>query len=64
MKIFVRMLSRRGKRSHSAILANSAVGMDIARSSLKTGYEFQMVFWGSLDAMQSHRVKLGVAYTF
>ena len=44
--------------------ANPAVGLDIARFSLKVGYEYQMGFWGHLDGKHMHNVKLGVAYTF
>ena len=44
--------------------ANPAVGLDIARFSLKFGYEYQLGFWGHLDGKHMHNVKLGVAYTF
>ena len=44
--------------------ASPAVGLDIARFSLKVGYEYQLGFWGYLDGMQMHNVRLGVAYTF
>ena len=44
--------------------ANPAVGLDIARFSLKVGYEYQLGFWGHLDGKYMHNVKLGVAYTF
>jgi hypothetical protein len=44
--------------------ANPAVGLDIARISLKVGYEYQLGFWGYLDGKHMHNVKLGVAYTF
>ena len=44
--------------------ANPAVGLDIARFSLKVGYEYQLGFWGYLDRKHMHNVKLGVAYTF
>ena len=44
--------------------ANPAVGLDIARFSLKVGYEYQFGFWGHLDGKHMHDVKLGVAYTF
>ena len=44
--------------------ANPAVVLDIARFSLKVGYEYQLGFWGHLDGMHIHNVKLGVAYTF
>jgi hypothetical protein len=44
--------------------ASPAVGLDIARFSLKVGYEYQLGFWGHLDGKHMHNVKLGVAYTF
>ena len=44
--------------------ANPAVGLDIARFSLKFGYEYQLGFWGHRDGKHMHNVKLGVAYTF
>ena len=44
--------------------ANPAVGLDIARLSLKVGYEYQLGCWGHLDGKHMHNVKLGVAYTF
>ena len=44
--------------------ANPAVGLDIARFSLKVGYEYQLGCWGDLDGKHMHNVKLGVAYTF
>jgi len=44
--------------------ANPAVGLDIARFSMKVGYEYQLGFWGHLDGKHMHNVKLGVAYTF
>ena len=44
--------------------ANPAVGLDIARFSLKVGYEYQLGFWGYLDRKHMHNVKLGVAYIF
>ena len=44
--------------------ANPAVGLDIARFSLKVGYEYQLGFWGHLDGKHMHNMKLGVAYTF
>ena len=43
--------------------ASPAVGLDIARFSLKVGYEYQLGFWGHLDGKHMHNVKLGVAYT-
>ena len=44
--------------------ANPAIGLDIARFSLKVGYEYQLGCWGHLDGKHMHNVKLGVAYTF
>ena len=44
--------------------ANPAIGLDIARFSLKVGYEYQLGFWGHLDGKHIHNIKLGVAYTF
>ena len=44
--------------------ANPAIGLDIARFSMKVGYEYQLGFWGHLDGKHMHNVKLGVAYTF
>ena len=44
--------------------ANPAVGLELARFSLKVGYEYQLGFWGHLDGKHMHNVKLGVAYTF
>ena len=44
--------------------ANPAIGLDIARFSLKVGYEYQPGCWGHLDGKHMHNVKLGVAYTF
>ena len=44
--------------------ANPAVCIDIARFSLKVGYEYQLGFWGHFDGEHMHNIKLGVAYTF
>ena len=44
--------------------ASPAVGLDIARFSLKVGYEYQLGFWGYLDGKHMHNVRLGVVYTF
>ena len=44
--------------------ASPAVGLYIARFSLKVGYEYQLGFWGHLDGKHMHNIKLGVAYTF
>ena len=46
------------------LFANPAVGIDIARFSLKVGYEYQLGVWGYFDGNHMHNVKLGVAYTF
>ena len=46
------------------LFANPAVGIDIARFSLKIGYEYQLGVWGYFDGNHMHNVKLGVAYTF
>lgn len=53
-------ISNKGIRT----FANPAVGLDIARFSLKVGYEYQLGFWGHLDGKHMHNVKLGVVYTF
>ena len=34
--------------------ANPAVGLDIARFSMKVGYEYQLGFWGYLDGKHMH----------
>ena len=44
--------------------ASPAVGLDIARFSLKVGYEYQLGFWGYLNGKHIHNMKLAVAYTF
>ena len=44
--------------------ANPAVGLDIARFSVKAGYEYQLGFWGHRDGEHMHNVKLAVTYTF
>jgi hypothetical protein len=44
--------------------ANPAIGLDIARFSLKVGYEYQLGCWGHLDGKHMHNVKLGLVYTF
>ena len=46
------------------LFASPAVGVDIARFSIKVGYEYQLGVWGHLDGQNRHNVKLGVAYTF
>ena len=44
--------------------ANPAVGVDIARFSIKAGYEYQLGCWGHLNGKHKHMVKLGIGYTF
>ena len=39
-------------------------GVDIARFSIKVGYELQSGFWGSLDNTKANNVKLSIGYTF
>lgn len=46
------------------LYAEPSVGLDIARFSLKVGYEYQYGCWGHLEGTHLHKVKLGVAYTF
>ncbi|MBR3951415.1 MAG: hypothetical protein IKJ79_05835 [Bacteroidaceae bacterium] len=46
------------------IFANPAVGIDIARFSLKIQYEYQQSVWGYNDAIKAHYLKIGVGYTF
>lgn len=46
------------------LFASPAAGVDIARFSIKVGYEYQFGVWGYLDGKNLHNVKLGVAYTF
>ena len=53
-------ITNRGLRTY----ANPAIGLDIARFSLKVGYEYQLGFWGYLDGKHLHNVKLGLVYTF
>ena len=53
-------ITNRGIRT----FANPAAGLDIARFSMKVGYEYQLGFWGYLDGKHMHNVRLGVAYTF
>lgn len=38
--------------------------IDIARFSIKVGYELQSGFWGSLDSTKASNVKLSIGYTF
>ena len=44
--------------------ANPAIGLDIARFSVKAGYEYQLGFWGNRKGEHTHQIKLGIAYTF
>lgn len=44
--------------------ANPAIGLDIARFSVKAGYEYQLGFWGNREGEHTHQIKLGIAYTF
>lgn len=44
--------------------ANPAVGVDIARFSIKVGYEYQLGFWGTGKGKHFHSVKFGLGYTF
>ena len=39
-------------------------GVDIARFSIKVGYELQSGFWASLDNTKASNVKLSIGYTF
>ena len=41
-----------------------AVGVDISRFSIKVGYEYQVGFWKYGRGEDSHRIKLGVGFTF
>ena len=44
--------------------ANPSIGVDIARFSIKAGYEYQLGVWKHLNGKHIHKVKIGVAYTF
>ena len=44
--------------------ANPAVGVDIARFSLKVQYEYQQSVWGYTEATKAHYLKIGIGYTF
>lgn len=50
--------------SGAALFINPAIGVDIARFSIKVGYELQSGFWGSLDNTKASNVKLSIGYTF
>ncbi len=43
---------------------NPSVGVDIARFSIKAGYEFQYGVMGAGEGTQNHYAKIGVAFTF
>lgn len=44
--------------------ANPAIGVDIARFSIKVGYEYQLGIWGAQNSSHIHAVKIGLGYTF
>lgn len=44
--------------------ANPAIGIDIARFSLKIQYEYQQDIWGYTENKTAHYLKIGLAYTF
>lgn len=50
--------------SGASLFINPAIGVDIARFSVKVGYELQSGFWGSLDNTKASNVKLSIGYTF
>ncbi len=50
--------------SGASLFINPAIGVDIARFSIKVGYELQSGFWGSLDNTKASNVKLSIGYTF
>lgn len=50
--------------SGAALFINPAIGVDIARFSVKVGYERQLGCWGSQKGVKANNVKLSVAYTF
>lgn len=50
--------------SGASLFINPAIGVDIARFSIKVGYELQSGFWGSLDSTKASNVKLSIGYTF
>lgn len=50
--------------SGASLFINPAVGVDIARFSLKVGYERQLGCWGLLDNTKANIVKLSIGYTF
>ncbi|MBQ7811117.1 MAG: hypothetical protein IJ394_01010 [Bacteroidales bacterium] len=43
---------------------NPAVGIDISRFSINVGYEYQVGFWKYGLGEDSHRIRLGVGFTF
>lgn len=50
--------------SGASLFINPAIGVDIARFSLKVGYEHQLGCLGSLDNTKANIVKLSIGYTF
>jgi hypothetical protein len=50
--------------SGASLFINPAIGVDIARFSIKVGYERQSGVWGSLDNTKANIVKLSIGYTF
>lgn len=50
--------------SGASLFINPAIGVDIARFSIKVGYERQSGLWGSLDNTKANIVKLSIGYTF
>ena len=50
--------------SGASLFINPAIGVDIARFSIKVGYELQSGFWGSLDNTKASNVKLSIGYIF
>ncbi len=48
----------------ASLFINPAIGVDIARFSLKVGYEHQLGCLGSLDNTKANIVKLSIGYTF
>lgn len=50
--------------SGASLFINPAIGVDIARFSIKVGYELQSGCWGSLNNTKASNVKLSIGYTF
>lgn len=44
--------------------ANPSIGVDIARFSIKAGYEYQLGCWQYWKGQSAHKIKLGVSFTF